>query len=46
MAGLCSGMASSSMAGSGLVLSRCTRSTISISMRGGSSTGSPMYHER
>ncbi len=46
MAGLCSGSAASSMSGSGLVLSRCTRSTISISMRGGSSIGSPMYQER
>jgi len=46
IAGLSSGSAPSSSAGSGLEASRCTRSTISMSIRGGSSKGSPMYHSR
>ena len=46
MAGLISGSTASRAAGSGVSTRRWTRSTISMSIRGGSSRVSPMYQER
>ena len=46
MGALDSGSTARTWLGSGDSARRCTRRTSSISMRGGSLNGSPMYHDR